>query len=111
MTKPELPGRAGYDVIEHSRFDALEEELASLMVPWDSDADAARIAKDHGLPDDARFIAAARARMRASHVDPYKDTKTERKLFSVCLFCGGQLRGTTSHARCSEGEPVDEVER
>ena len=39
-----LPGRPGYTVELESRFDALEEELAALLVPWDSDADAARIA-------------------------------------------------------------------
>ena len=69
----ELPGRAGYDIVDGSRFDALEEELAALIVPWDSDADVARIAREHRLPDDARFVAAARARMRASHVDPERD--------------------------------------
>ena len=89
----ELPGRAGYEIIEGSRFDALEEELAALLVPWDSDADAARIARAHGFPDDARFIAAARARMRASHVEPatmleriaeeLSARKSERRMFIV----------------------------
>jgi len=60
-----LPGRPGYSVELDSRFDAFEEELAALIVPWDSDADCARIAKAHGLPDDARFIAAARSRQKA----------------------------------------------
>ena len=57
-------------------LDELEIELSSLIVPWDSDADAARIAREHHLPDDARFVAAARARMRASHVDPEQDGDT-----------------------------------
>ena len=64
----ELPGRPGYTVELESRFDALEEDLASRIVPWDTDAEIARIAREAGLPDDARFIAAAKTRLAANTI-------------------------------------------
>ncbi len=73
-------GRPGFDVIEGSRFDALEEDLAARIVPWDSDADVARIAREAGLPDDARFIAAARARHEAMRISRAELDRREKEL-------------------------------
>lgn len=82
--------RPGFVVTQESRFDALEEDLASLIVPWDSDADCARIAREAGLPDDARFIAAAQSRMRANHVDPEKEERRLKEASRLRLVKGEQ---------------------
>lgn len=68
MTKiPEsLPGRAGYEISQESRFDV--ERLSGLFAPWDSDAEVSRLAELHGVKADAASIAAARLLQSRTHV-------------------------------------------